>query len=270
MRNDLRALSPLFLILIALPLTGTPPARAQAPKTVLQDRVLAVVDDDPILKSDVDRVIKLGLQQPNSGDAVEAFRRRVLNGLIEERLRFHEIDRFGFEQVPVDEIERNVAKIRARFPDEASFQKALKEVGLDAKKLRQLVARQLLVLTYVDERLGARVFVSLDDINRYYRDVLAPEMQRRGQPVPPVEDVREDIREVLKQQRLTQEIEKWTQELRERADVVVYGDQPSGAPLPPVVKKIEKPVKPSTAPRTAPGPPAPVRRSRGSRGGRSW
>jgi tRNA nucleotidyltransferase (CCA-adding enzyme) len=97
------------------------------------------------------------------------------------------------------------------------------------------------VLTYVDERLGPRVFVGLDDINRYYRDVLTPEMQRRGQTVPPVEDMREDIREVLKQQKLTQEIEKWTQELRNRADVVVYGSQASGAPLPPVVKRIEKP-----------------------------
>ena len=220
------------------------PAAAQEPKTVLQDRVLAVVDDDPILDSDVNRVIKLGLQQPNPGESAEAFRRRVLNALIEERLRFHEIDRFGFEQVPVDEIERHVAQIRARFPDEAAFQKALREVGLDAKKLRQLVARQLLVLTYVDERLGPRVFVSLEDINRYYRDVLAPEMQRRGQPVPPVEDVREDIREVLKQQKLTQELEKWTQELRARADVVIYPEHQANAPLPPVVKRIEKPAKP--------------------------
>jgi parvulin-like peptidyl-prolyl isomerase len=238
MRNDLRAASPALLALAVLLLAAAPPARSQDSKTALRDRVLAVVDEDPILASDVERVIKLGLQQPNPGESSEAFRRRVVNSLIEERLRFHEIDRFGFEQVPVEEIDRNVASIRKRFPNEPAFQTALKEVGLDPKKLRQLVARQILVLTYVDERLGPRVFVSLEDINRYYRDVLTPEM--RGQPVPPVEDVREDIREVLKQQKLTQELEKWTQELRERADVVVYSGQPGGA-LPPVVKRIEKP-----------------------------
>ncbi|HKI05267.1 MAG TPA: hypothetical protein VKK31_25020 [Thermoanaerobaculia bacterium] len=218
--------------------TATAPAAPGKP--VLKDRVLAVVDEDPVLASDAERVIKLGLQQPEPGEADAPFRRRVLNALIEERLRFHEIDRFGFEQVPVDEIEKNVAKIRARFPDDPSFQKALKEVGLDLKKLRQLVARQLLVFTYVDERLGPRVFVSLDDINRYYRNVLTPEMQRQGKPVPPVEEMREDIREVLKQQKLTEEVEKWTQELRREADVVIYPDQPGGGPLPPVVKKIEK------------------------------
>jgi hypothetical protein len=243
MRNDLRALPMLVLVLFFVAATGGLPLAAQAPQPVLQDKVLAVVDEDPILKTDVDRVIRLGLEQPRTGESGDAFRLRVLNALIEERLRFHEIDRFGFQQVPVQEIEREVAKIRARFPDDAAFQRALEEVGLDARKLRQLVARQLLVLTYVDERLGPRVFVSLEDINRYHRDVLTPEMQRRGQPVPPVEEVREDIREVLKQQRLTQEIAKWTQELRARADVIVYGER-SGEPLPPVVKRIEKPSSP--------------------------
>jgi hypothetical protein len=242
MVNGLRLAS--LTVAGAAALLGGPRAVAQEPENVLQDRVLAVVDEDPILASDVDRVVKLGLEQPRAGEAPQAFRRRVLDELIEERLRFHEIDRFGFEQVPVEEIERQVAKIRAGFADGAAFQRTLKEVGLDPRKLRQLVARQLLVLTYVDERLGPRVFVSLEDINRYYRDVLTPEMRRRGQPVPPVEEVREEIREVLRQQRLTQEIAKWTQELRDRADVIIHGEGRSG-PLPPVVMRIEKPSKPS-------------------------
>jgi parvulin-like peptidyl-prolyl isomerase len=212
---------------------------APAPAVKLQDRVLAVVDEDPVLASDVERVIRLGLDAPNPGEADEAFRKRVLNALIDQRLQFHEVDRFGFQQVPVNEIEKRVAAVRARFPDEASFQKALKEVGLDLKGLRQLMARQLLVLTYVDERLGPRVFVNPDEINRYYRQVLTPEMQKRGQPAPPVEDVRDDIRETLKQQKTTQEVTSWTRELREKADVVIYSAQPSGQPLPPVVKTIQ-------------------------------
>jgi len=260
MRNDLTHPRPLSLVfppallvavLVLLPGTArsqskkpappsaTPSTSAPVAKNVLKDRVLAVVDEDPILASDVERVIKLGLQPPNPGETNDQHRKRVLDSLIEERLRFHEIDRYGLEQVPVDDIERAVAKIRARFPNDAAFQKALKEVGLDAKKLRQLVARQLLVLTYVDERLGPRVFVTFDDINKYYRTVLTPEMQKKKQPVPPLEDVREDIREVLKQQKLTQELQTWTAELRNKADVVVYSGQPGGGPLPPVVKKLD-------------------------------
>jgi len=239
--DTLRRLACLLLLALAAgSLRAGAPAQAQPQaKTVLKDRVLAVVDEDPILASDLDRVIKLGLQQARPGETDEQLRRRVLDELIEERLRFHEIDRFGFEQVPVEEIEENVAKIRARFPDEESFRKALKEVGLDLQGLRRLVSRQLLVLIYVDERLGARVFVSPDDIQKYYRTVLAPEMQKQGQPAPSLDEVRDQIREVLKQQKLNQELATWTNELRARADIVVYPDS-AGKPLPPVAKRIEK------------------------------
>jgi len=214
-------------------------AAAAASPEALKDRVLAVVDDDPILGSDVERVVRLGLETAKPGEAPAVLRRRVLDELIEQRLQFHEIDRFGFEQVPVDEIQRRVAAIRARFPDEAAFQRALKEVGLDPKGLRQLVTRQLLVLTYVDERLGPSVFVTPDDVNRYYRDVLGPEMQKRGQAAPPLDQVREDIRETLKQQKMTAQMESWTKGLREKADVLLYSaEAPAGQPLPPVVKTL--------------------------------
>jgi peptidyl-prolyl cis-trans isomerase SurA len=270
MKTDSRASRPVQLLaplVFAALLAGTvasavaqkkPAAPKAAPaaagtKPVLQDRVQAVVDEDPILASDVERVIKLGLEKPNPDETDAQFRRRVLDGLIDQRLQFHEIDRFNFQQAPVDDIQKRVAEIRARYPDDAAFEKALKEVGLDVKSLRQLVARQLLVLTYVDERLGSRVFVGPDDINRYYREVLTPEMQKRGQPVPPLADMREDIREVLKQQKMTQEMTTWTKELRARADVVVY---PAGnQPLPPVVKTIQE-KKAETAKKPAAEAPA--------------
>lgn len=200
---------------------------------------MAVVDEDPILASELERVIALGLAQPRKGEQNEAFRRRILNEVIEQRLRFHEIDRFGFEQVPVDMIEKNVAQIRARFASDEAFRKTLQDLGLTQQSLSQLVAQQLMVLTHVEEQLGPRVFVSLDDITQYYRNVLTPQMQQQGQAVPPVEDVRDQIRTVLKEQRLNEELDKWTEELRRKADVQVYFDSPPGE-LPPVVKRIEK------------------------------
>ncbi len=224
-----------------------PPAAGGSQRPVLKDRVLAVVDDDPILASDLERAIAVGQLHPNPGEAEKAFQRRVLEDLVAQRLRFHEIDRYGLEQVPVDQIEKHVAEVRARFKDEATFRRQLKEVGLDEAALRQMMARQLEVLAFVDERLGPQVFVGLDDIARYYRDVLTPQLQKQHLAVPPLEEEREQIREVLRQQRLTDEIDRWTEELRRKANLVYYFDQPGGGPLPPVVKRIElgkKPVAP--------------------------
>lgn len=221
---------------------SAPPATTgpSALNATLHDRVVAVVDEDPILATDLDRIVGLGLAAPNTGESQRDFQRRLLGELIEQRLRFHEVDRFGFEQVPVDQIEAEVAKVRGRFKSDAELQQRLKELGLSMASLRQLVARQLMVLTYVDERLGPRVFVTADDIAAYYRDVLTPEMKKRNQPVPPLPEVREQIRTVLKEQRLNTEIQRWTEELRQKATVANYFDEPTGAPLPPVVKTIAK------------------------------
>jgi hypothetical protein len=232
-------------------------AGAAAAPNVLKDRVVAVVDEDPILDSDIDRAVVVAQLQPKPGEAHRAFRRRVLDDLIAQRLRFHEIDRFGIEQVPVDQIERQVAEVRAHFKDDATFRQKLKEVGLDETALRQLMARQLEVLAFVDERLGPQVFVSLEDISTYYRTVLTPQLQQQRLPVPPLEDVRDKIREVLRQQRLTDEIDRWTEELRRKANIAVYFDKPEGGPLPPVVKRIELGKPPNVPPLPANAPHKP-------------
>jgi hypothetical protein len=242
----------LLLTLSTLPLA--PAARAQAPakpaapgKTTLVDKVLAVVDEDPILSTDIDRVVKLGIQRPNAGEGQEAFRKRVLNLLIDERVRFHEVDRFGFTEIPVEMVEAEVTRIQKTFPDDRAFQKALAEVGLNLQGLRQRVTQQILVVTYVDERLGPRVLISNQEIAEYYAKVLTPEMRKRGVAPPPQEDVRDQIREAIKQEKLTVEMGKWTEELKAKADILV---RPAGGgdkmvPLPPVVKKIgAAPAKP--------------------------
>ena len=251
----------LFVLFVTLPsfAAGLAFGAAGAPNA-LKDRVLAVVDEDPILASDLDRAIVVGQLQAKPGEAPKVFRRRVLDDLIAQRLRFHEIDRFGLEQVPVDQIEKHVAEVRARFKDEAAFRQQLKAVGLDEAALRQMMARQLEVLAYVDERLGPQVFVGLDDIAAYYRTALTPQLQQQKLPVPPLDNVREQIRVVLRQQRLTEELDRWTEDLRRKANIAVYFDKPTGGPLPPVVKRIELGKKPVVPPLP---PDAPVKKPPG-------
>ena len=190
------------------------------------DRILAIVDDDPILDSDVDRALGLGLVETGGATDQEALRRAVLDRLIDERLRFHEIDRFGFTEISLDEVDRGYEAIRGRFADPDVFASRLEALDLDPEGLRQLVARQIMVLTYVEERLGSRVFVSLDDIRGYYNETLEPELEARGETAPPLPEVRERIRAVLREQRLNQEIDRWTEELRIEADVDDFFDSP--------------------------------------------
>lgn len=201
------------------------------------DRLLAVVDDDPILESQLVQTIGIGLVEQQAGEGETAFRRRILDGLIEEKLRFHEVDRFGFAEVPVDQVEEQFEAVRGRFPNERSFQAQLEELGLDEQGLRQLLARQVMVLIYVEERLGARVFVGLEEIQAHYDEVLVPRLKEEDGPVPSIREVREPIRQVLREELLNEEIERWTDELRRDADVVDYFDREQ-RDLPPVVHQV--------------------------------
>jgi hypothetical protein len=231
-RSVLPPLLALAFGLCAAPPGGARPATAGELRPI--DRVVAVVDEDPILDSDIERVVRLGLLPEIAGERPAEKRRRALDLAIEQKLRLHEVDRFGFEATPFGALDRQVEETRARFPSEDAYRAELLRLGLDETALRQLLARQLSVLAYVEERLGPRVFVSVDEIGRYYSEELLPELRRSGvapSEIPALEAVRESIRAVLRERRLNEEIDRWTADLRGKADVVDYLDRaPRGLP----------------------------------------
>jgi hypothetical protein len=226
------ARSPARALLIVLA-AGAAAALAAPSRTTLVDRVVAVVDEDPILLSDLERAIGLGLVPRAVGESDEALSRRALDALVEQKLRLHEIARFGVEDAPLDEVDRQLERLRARFPDEKAWQAELARLGLVESEVRQILARQLSVLAYVEQRLGPRVYVGVEEIRTYYDDELVPKLRAAGEPVPPVEEVRESIRAVLREARLDAEIERWTADLRRQADVIDLLDA-GGQGLPPV------------------------------------
>ena len=213
------------------------------------DRILAVVDDDPILASEVEQILSFGIVQPEPDEDPRELRRRVLDFLIEERLRFHEVDRFGFAEVPVEVVDEEFAALEERLGGSEPLAAAIAELGLDEQGVRQVLARQVMVWVYVEERLGARIFVGLEDIRKHYDEQLVPELVDRGAPVPPVDEVREAIRTLLREQRMNEELERWTSELLQKADIEDYFDSNFDA-LPPLVDSVE-----STAGQTAPSSP---------------
>ena len=183
------------------------------------DRILAVVDDDPILASEVNQVLSFGIVEQGAEEDDREAQRRALDFLIEERLRFHEVDRFGFAEVPIEDVDNEFNGLQKRFGGAEKFDQKLQALGLDEQGARQVLARQVMVWVYVEERLGARIFVGLDDIREYYDNILTPQLIERGDSVPPVKEVREAIRTLLREQRMNEELERWTTELLQQADI---------------------------------------------------
>ena len=203
----------LSILLLALAL----PAKAG-----VVDRVAAVVDRQVITVSEVNQMVELRFFPRNAGESEDDFRRRILEALIAQALRFRDVERFGAEDIPKDSIEARVTEIAKRFPTPADLDAALRHVELTPDELRALVKRQLQVEAYVQERFAPLVFVSNDEINAYYRGTWSQQRRQRGLAIPPLAEVREEIRALLRSSRLQEEIEKWTTQLRERANVDIY------------------------------------------------
>ena len=186
------------------------------------DRVAAVVDRQVITVSEVNQMVELRFFPKNAGESEDDFRHRILEALIAQALRFRDVERFGAEDIPKDSIEARVTEISKRFPAPADLDAALQHVELTPDELRALVKRQLQVEAYVQERFAPLVFVSNDEIETYYRGTWTQQRKQRGLAVPPLAEVREEIRALLRASRLDEEISKWTTQLRERANVDIY------------------------------------------------
>ncbi len=205
----------------------------------LVDRIVAVVNDEPVLLSDVERAIAIHLgdaQTPTEPPKV--LRRRTLDRLIDQQLRLREVERFATDPIPAADVEAQRRALRDRHRDDAEWHQYLAAVGLDDDTLRHLLRRQLRVLRYVEEHLEPRVFVSPDDVQAYYQGTLRDALAAAGEEMPPLEQVRDDIRAVLHARRLNEEIAAWTMALRERATIADLLDAPPPA-LPPVTQRIE-------------------------------
>lgn len=185
------------------------------------DRIAAVIDRQVLTVSEVTQMVTIRFF-PRTSESVDDHRRDVLDALIAQALRFRDVERFGAQDIPKDTIEARLQEIQRRFAGEAEFNAALAKAELTLDEVRALVKRQLQVEAYVQERFAPLVFVSQEDLEAYYRGPWSAQRRERGLPVPPLEEVREEVRLAVRATRVEDEIEKWTAQLRERANVDIY------------------------------------------------
>jgi len=186
------------------------------------DRVAALIDRQVLTVSEVSQMVELRFFARKAGQSDDDYRHDVLDALIAQALRLRDVERFGPQEISKDAIEARLAEIAHRFPTPAAFNEAVAGAELTADEVRALVKRELQVEAYIQERFSPMIFVSSDEIETYYNGPWTQQRRARNLPVPPLPEVTEEIRGLLKASRLQAEIEKWTEQLRSRANVDVY------------------------------------------------
>jgi len=202
---------PLLLLLLAAPAFA-----------VTVDRIAAVIDQQVLTVSEVSQLAEVRFFPRVAGRNDDDYRHDILEALIAQALRYRDVERFGAQDIPKDSIEARLVEIQHRFASPAELDAALAHAELTLDELRTLIKRQLQVEAYIQERFAPLIFVSNDDIASYYNGPWRQQRVARGLAVPPLADVREEIRTLIRSRQLDQQIETWTTQLRARANVDVY------------------------------------------------
>ncbi|HEX9458595.1 MAG TPA: hypothetical protein VGA84_05590 [Thermoanaerobaculia bacterium] len=201
----------LIALLLAMPASG-----------VTVDRIAAVIDQQVLTVSEVDQMAQLRFFPRVAGRSDDDDHHDILEALIAQALRYRDVERFGAQDIPKDSIEARLVEIQHRFASPAELDTALARAELTPDELRTLIKRQLQVEAYIQERFAPLIFVANEDIAAYYNGPWRQQRVARGLPVPPLNDVREEIRTLIRSRQLEEQVETWTTQLRARANVDVY------------------------------------------------
>ena len=218
-----------------------PASTTEALSTVVLDRVVAVVNNQAILASDVDSEISLSVLDPGRGGLGVLTRARALDQLIGRALIQQQIrqeDLQSTDPTPAEvairltEIRNEIpACVRQNCASDAGWKAFLAAHGLTQERVEAYLRFRLQILRFIEQRFRQGVSIEPRDIETYYHDILVPQYTK-GEAVPPLDQVSARIEEILLQQRVNSLFDDWLSNLRKEGDIEVL-DPALEAPVQP-------------------------------------
>ncbi|MEX2264832.1 MAG: hypothetical protein WD696_22955 [Bryobacteraceae bacterium] len=147
--------------------------------------------------------------------------RKAAERLIDQALLRREMELTGFPLPKEDEASKVLEQVKAqRFPTETEYRQVLEEYGVTGQMLREYFLWQVAILRFVDFRFSPGILLSESELEKYYRDVFAPEWVRRHGGVPPaMEKVRPQIEQGLKARRTNEALDRWLKAALSRSEI---------------------------------------------------
>ncbi|HTY43081.1 MAG TPA: hypothetical protein VMH79_14520 [Thermoanaerobaculia bacterium] len=198
------------------------------------DRIAATVNDSAIPESEVRRAMVVSALEPKPGEDAEAFRMRVLDALIEERLEYEDAVRFGLPAPDAFEIDKAMAGLRERLKAEGKDPDAeFARAGMTVDEVRASIERQLVIASYVRERFAPIAYADEEQAHEEYEKRYIPEQKAAGIAPAPYDAVAGEMRRRYSERAFDEEVARWLKELRQKARVSIFripADPPRGRP----------------------------------------
>lgn len=210
------------------PAAQTPSAPGQTPaQGVVLDRLLAVVNQDVILQSDVDEERRLTAFQPFRDVNRNSTFEQIVERLIDRALILQQARLQPEAEITDAQVDEQLNALRKQIPackqyqceTQAGWLRYIKDQEFTLEELRVEWRQRMEVLRFIEERFRSGISISDDDVKSYYEKTLLPQYARMHASAPPLEAITKRVQEVLLQQQVTNLLADWLKSLRAQGTV---------------------------------------------------
>jgi peptidyl-prolyl cis-trans isomerase SurA len=203
---------------------------ASSQSSVTFDRVVAVVNRQAILASDVEDEMELSILDPTHDIREKMTEQQALERLISRTLIQQQI-RQEYQSpnaTTPSEVASRLKEIRTELPacvrahceTDAGWKAFLTQHDLTPAEVEGYLRRRIEILNFIQMRFSQGIFITPQEIEEYYSGTLLPQYPA-GQKPPPLQQVSPRIEEILLQQRVNQVFDSWLANLRKQGQIEV-------------------------------------------------
>jgi hypothetical protein len=195
------------------------------------DRVVAIVNNDLILDSDVDQERRLESLQPYRETVVTFSRDKTIERLIDRDLILQQVELQAQDPITDAQLENEIAALRKAIPDcknkkfdcetKAGWDSFLGSNGFTTDELNKQWRERMEVLRFIEQRFRTGIKITPEEIQAYYTQTMLPEYAKQNTKAPPLDALSNRIQEVLLEQRVSGLLGDWLKSLRAQGSVVV-------------------------------------------------
>jgi peptidyl-prolyl cis-trans isomerase SurA len=195
------------------------------------DRVVAIVNNELILDSDVDEERRLEALQPYSGQAESFSRDKAIERLIDRDLILQQAELQAQDPITDAQLNQETDALRKNIPDcknkkfdcetKVGWETYLAKNGFTDTEFNKKWRDRMEVLRFIEQRFRAGIKITPEEIQTYYTQTMLPEYARQGTKPPLLDSVSNRIQEVLLEQRVSGLLGDWLKSLRAQGSVVV-------------------------------------------------
>lgn len=200
-------------------------------KFVELDHVVAVINGDVLLESDVEEEMRFAALepfQPNAGKDTrqEALHRLISRSLIMQQMRQQQ--QFKIDISDAD-VKKSLDDLRSHLPECAKYKcqtadgwKAfLAANDLNEQEVLDHWRQRLIILRFIDLRFRTGIRISHESVAEYYQKTVIPAFEKQHETAPPLKDVSSRIQEVLLEQQVNGLLQDWLKSLRTEGSVQI-------------------------------------------------